>query len=145
VFRLWAVALGVAALLDLVGCSFYVGRAEDAYTDGRYLEVAESLAQNEDNVVSLPKGQQARYGVYRGMALLQLGDYEGAQVWLNYAKAIEQTQPTLAPLHKRMLDSGWAELARVGFTAPGSSAPGSSAPGSSAPASSVFGPTQATP
>jgi hypothetical protein len=98
----------------LGGCAVntYVARAERAYADGRYLEVAESLERHEGDVQELPHDRQARYGVFRGLALLRLGDYEGAERWLSWAAQVERQMPTLSPDQRRLLDGGLAEVQR---------------------------------
>jgi hypothetical protein len=99
-----------AALLVLSGCAVRYGRAQDAYRDGRYLEAAENLARREAEVQSAPESQQALYGTYRGLALMQLGDYEGARRWMQFALDAEKRQPTLGLDVRRQLDAGWTEL-----------------------------------
>ena len=111
--------------------------AETAYQDGRYFEAAEGLAEREHEIPDLTPRQQARYGVYRGMSLLQIGDYEGAHRWLLYAKLLEDKKPTLSSRQKRLLDGGFTELGNRGINndrlmrpRPGSPpAPSKSAPG----------------
>src|SRR5262245_43349365 len=113
--------LGVLALagasLFMAACHVtYVGNAEAAYHDGRYLEAAEKLAKHEDEVNALPPDKQARYGMVRGMALLRLGDYDGAKRWMSYAYDREQLQSTLPPPERQQLDAAWAELRRLQAT-----------------------------
>jgi hypothetical protein len=104
---------GAMALLGACEVNTYVGRAETAYSDGRYLEVAESLERHENDVPTLPADRQARYGVFRGLALLRLGDYEGAQRWLRWASEVEQQQPSLTSDQRKLLDTGLAEVHRL--------------------------------
>lgn len=86
--------LGVlAAVMALAGCNDYVIRAKSAYREGRYLEVAEGLARQEQQVQTRSGSQRAQYGLYRGLALLQLGELDGAQQWLDYAAEVEQLAP----------------------------------------------------
>ena len=91
----------------------FVKRAEHAYEQGRYLEVAEDLAAREPHLLRIPTNKQSMYGVYRGLALLKLGDYSGADQWLRYAYGIERDRATLAPHHRQRLDFGWEELQRL--------------------------------
>ena len=104
-----AAALWGAACAELS----YVGKAEVAYDDGRYFEVAEALAAREDDMRDLPAWKRARYGVYRGLALLRLGEYEGAEEWLAYAREVDEEHRTLAPAQRQRLKAGLAELARA--------------------------------
>ena len=107
--------LAVLANLGLGGCSFYVTSAESAYQEGRYLEAEEELAEREHEIPALTPPQQARYGVYRGMALLRLGDYESAHRWLRYTKMLEDKKPTLTPVQRRLFDGGMTELRSRGL------------------------------
>ena len=97
--------LGV--LLSATGCTVYVNRAESAYNEGRYLEVAEQLAVREAEVTELGQRDQLRYGLYRGLALMQLGQYEDAKPWLARARELEQSKPLLTPRQRGQLDRGW--------------------------------------
>jgi len=88
----------------------YVGRAETAYDQGRYLEVAESLARHEPDLDQLPMWKKARYGLYRGLALLQLGDPEEGRRWLHFARDVELKEATLTDDQRRALSAGLASL-----------------------------------
>lgn len=92
-----------------------VGRAETAYEQGRYLEAAESLARHEINLESLPHAKRARYGLYRGLALLELGDPEAGRRWLYDARDAELQEPTLDERQRRALKEGLT-LVRPGRT-----------------------------
>jgi len=95
----------------LSGCTMtYVQRAETAYDEGRYLEVAEQLAKREADMPNTSSAQRARYGVYRGLALLRLGDYEGAERWLSYARGLDQQ---LNDDQRTKLDAGVAQLTEL--------------------------------
>lgn len=89
--------LAMGALFCVVACrSVFVGRAGDAYHDGRYLEVAEVLAVREHQFQSLSRRQQVRYATYRGLALMQLNEAMGARKWLKVALRLERAgEPTL--------------------------------------------------
>ncbi len=100
------------------GCVItYVGRAQTAYVDGRYLEVAEDLAAHEDEVGRLSRSNKVRYGMYRGLSLLRLGDLENSHRWLRFAYDIEDAgpRPTLRPRQRMVLDAGWARLKEIGL------------------------------
>jgi hypothetical protein len=130
---------GVLALAMCVSsaCTLYVVRAESAYHDGRYLEVAEQLAAREPEVKQLRQAEKARYGLYRGLALIKLGQYGDAKRWLGYAREQEGRGASLSALQRRQLDLGWATLARmlpVVATPPASSVTTDSAAPSSAAA-----------
>ena len=111
--RGWRSWLLVGALA-LPACSTaYVGRAERDYRAGRYLEVAEELARHEGQLASLSSARQARYGLYRGLSLLKLGDYRGAQRWFGFVENIERAAPTLNAARQRLLQVGRHELATM--------------------------------
>ena len=88
----------------------YVGRAKVAYEEGRYLEVAESLAARERELDELPAWKKARYGLYRGLSLMQLGDPEEGRRWLHYARDVELREATLDEEQRQALSRGLSEL-----------------------------------
>jgi hypothetical protein len=97
------------------GTLSYVGRAEIAYDDGRYLEVAEDLARRETDLDNLSADKRVRYGVYRGLALLRLGDVDEAKRWLGYARNMQDKAPAaLDDKQRSQLAEGWSALVRVG-------------------------------
>ncbi len=110
---------GLLALLLLSGCYVQLNRARVAYSDGRYLEVAETLAAQEHTVSSLPVRRQAEYGMYRGLSLLQLGDPEGAHRWLAFSYDVIRRAPESLSHHQlRALNHGWKQLERLGVAQP---------------------------
>jgi len=111
--RIGAVLVPSFALLAL-GCGGYIGSAQRAYNDGRYLEVAENLGEHEDEVQKLSPAKQADYGLYRGLSLMQLGDHEAANHWLEFAASVEQNHPgALRPEGKRELSEARGKLAKM--------------------------------
>jgi tetratricopeptide (TPR) repeat protein len=101
-----------AVALCLSACTDYsLMRAESAYKQERYLEVAEELAQREQEAPDLPRRDRARYGTLYGLALLRLGDHEGAERWLRFAKETDDNH--LNPQLRQALAAGWAELEQV--------------------------------
>jgi hypothetical protein len=109
--RVLLLGAGLSGCALLSGCTMtYVQRAETAYDEGRYLEVAEQLAKREADMPNTTSGQRARYGVYRGLSLLRLGDYDGAERWLSYARGLEQQ---LNDEQRAKLDAGVAELSEL--------------------------------
>jgi len=112
--RLVAISSAWFVLLILAGCGGYIGRAERAYHDGRYLEVAESLGDHEGEVGKLSPRGQAHYGLYLGLSLEQLGDRDGAERWLGFAGEIDARQPgALRPEERRKLDEARGRLTRA--------------------------------
>ncbi len=112
--------VGAAALVAVMaagGCAYtWDLRAEHAYSEGRYLETAERLSRYESDVPALGRARQARYGLYRGLANLRLGDHAEARRWLSYTYSVEKDAPTLAPGQRALLDAGWSELSRRAST-----------------------------
>lgn len=101
----------IVLALALTGCATYIGRAKKSYREGRYLETEERLSTHELELPYLASDKQCLYGLYRGLALLALGDAAGAQQWLSFALDIERQNPgTLHPEERAMLDRAWDEL-----------------------------------
>jgi hypothetical protein len=88
----------------------FVNRAETAYQQGRYLEAAESLARHEKEVDELTRDKRARYGLYRGLALMELGDPAAGKRWLYYARDVELEEPTLNDRQRQELQAGLTAL-----------------------------------
>jgi hypothetical protein len=135
----WVVAMVSA-------CTPPMKRVETAYGDGRYLEVAEDLAHSESELSRLSIDQRARYGVYRGLSLIKLGEYDEAHRWLQYAYEVEKHRATLEPHQRQALDQGWASLrtlrapgaahpdaAHPDAAHPGAAHPGAAHPGAASP------------
>lgn len=106
------VALAVVACAGVVSCGGgYVSRGRHLYYEGRYLESAEVLARHERELVREDASRRAEYATFRGLSLLVLGDFPGAQRWMTYAYAIERSAPgSLRREHRVELDRGWQEL-----------------------------------
>jgi hypothetical protein len=97
--------------LSLAGCATFVGRAKRAYNQGRYLEVSEDLGRREEDLPYLSPSSQLEYGLYRGLALMNLGDAIGARRWLAYVNQVEKDNPgTMKPDHRALLAKGLGEL-----------------------------------
>lgn len=107
--------------MALAGCGEgYVGGAKHAYAQGRYLEAAEELSEHEDDVPSLPPRRKAEYGLYRGLSLMMLRDYHGAEQWMSFAYTVEKESPgALRPEQREELDRHYGKVKQVlGATAP---------------------------
>ena len=98
-------------------CTVYVNRAESAYNEGRYLEVAEQLAKREADVRQLGDGDRARYGLYRGLALLKLGQYDGARRWLGVAQKQKVSATLFTTRQQHQLQLGLAAIVRSAASA----------------------------
>jgi hypothetical protein len=94
-----------SAALFLAACTHSVGRGSDLYYEGRYIEAAHVLEMSEVRMTSAPALEQAVYGLYRGATLLRLGDLEGAERWLAYARQRVQLHPgALSPAQEELLE-----------------------------------------
>jgi hypothetical protein len=103
---------GFSVLLAL-GCGSYLGNAQRAYQEGRFLEAAENLGNHEAEVARLEPAKQANYGLYRGLSLLKLGDHDAASQWLGFAADIEKKRPgSLQPAQRRELEDAQGQLAK---------------------------------
>ncbi|MDI1446564.1 hypothetical protein [Polyangium sp. 6x1] len=112
--RLGALLGSSLFLLVSVGCGGYLGSAQRAYQDGRYLEAAEKLGDHEDEVAALSPRKQVSYGLYLGLSLMKLGDHDGADRWLDFAEQVEAQRPgTLRADEKRELEAARGQLAGV--------------------------------
>ena len=109
--------------LFVLGCGGYLGTAQLAYQDGRYLEVAENLGDHEADLPRLPPEKQAIYGLYRGLSLIMLGDHDAASHWLDFAADVEKTRPgSLLPAQRRELEDARDKLAKTADMEPTSEA-----------------------
>ena len=101
-------------LMFASGCGSYLGSAQRAYQEGRYLEVAENLGGHEAEVPQLEPAKQANYGLYRGLSLMRLGDNEAAGHWLEFAADVEKQRPgSLLPAQRRELEDARDKLAKT--------------------------------
>lgn len=111
---------GVALILSalgVMGCDATTDlQARNAYDEGRYLDAAERLERAESGLAALPPERRARYGLYRGLSLLRLGEVEGARRWLEYVELNRQLVARLADHERRKLREGLIE-ARAAPTA----------------------------
>ncbi|MFP6685892.1 MAG: hypothetical protein VB934_14330 [Polyangiaceae bacterium] len=110
-------ALVLGGVLLTGACAVYVNRAESAYNEGRYLEVAEQLAKREAEVRQLGERDRARYGLYRGLALLKLGQYDDAKRWLGLAQEQKVKGTMLTKRQQHQLQLGLAAIVRWAATA----------------------------
>jgi hypothetical protein len=83
------------ALALCAGCaSRYVVRGADLYASGRYIEAAEVFERTEARLQEASTADRARYGLYRGVTLLALGDTLRAGNWLSYSHEIVSAEPS---------------------------------------------------
>lgn len=95
--------------LVLWGCgASYVGRGVDLYEDRRYVEAAEVFERTERRLPDEGMAERARYGLYRGAALFELGDRRRAERWLGYAFDVEREFPgSLDASERALLERTW--------------------------------------
>ncbi len=95
--------------LVLWGCgASYVGRGVDLYEDRRYVEAAEVFERTERRLEEEGMAERARYGLYRGAALFELGDRRRAERWLGYAFDVEREFPgSLDDEERALLERTW--------------------------------------
>lgn len=118
--------LALLALIAVVGsgCATYIGRARRDYTEGRYLEAAEKLANHRDDVPDLPPRKQIELATILGLSLLQMGDAPGARRWLEYADGVardfpDEVRPEIgAMLARGLRDVGLGRPAGTPIVAP---------------------------
>ena len=104
--------VAVSLVLSLSGCARDpVQRGTNLYADGYFIEAAEVFERTEDRLPDMSTEEQARYGLYRGLTLLVLGDSRGAHHWFSYAGNIESQHPgALGQQRLALLERGSYEL-----------------------------------
>ncbi len=110
--RLWH-SVSLLLPLSMSACSGSFQRGIDLYAEGRWVEAADVFDHYEYRLTDSDATDRARYGLYRGLTMLALGDLRDSERWLNYATQAERTTPgLLEPSHRYLLDWGWRELER---------------------------------
>jgi len=105
-FLLVALAFGLSAC-----ARDSIQRGTNLYADGQYIEAAEVFERTEHRLPEMSAEEQARYGLYRGLTLLVLGDLRGAHHWFSYAGNIERQRPgSLGQQRALLLERGALEL-----------------------------------
>jgi hypothetical protein len=105
------VAALLLALFALACTRDHVQRGTNLYGKGRYIEAAEVFERTENRLPHLEDTSRARYGLYRGLTLLVLGDLAGAKRWFDYAHQVETEHPgSLGRERITLLERGTSEL-----------------------------------
>ncbi len=105
--------LFVGAALMTAACSSSVGRGTALYREQSYIEAAEAFERTQDRLTTMDAVDRARYGLYRGLTLMALGDLRGAERWLDYAEAQQRSHPGLLAYNERaMLTQGRRDLSQ---------------------------------
>jgi tetratricopeptide (TPR) repeat protein len=95
----------------ITGCGSSIGRGTTLYQQQSYIEAAEVFERTQSRLTMMDPVERARYGLYRGLTLMALGDLRGAERWLDYAEAQEHGQPGLLAREERaMLTHGRMDL-----------------------------------
>lgn len=100
--RLYVVLL-VGAAMIAAACGSSVGRGAALYRQQNYIEAAEAFERTQNRLATMDAADRARYGLYRGLTLMALGDLRGAERWLDYAEAQQLSQPGLLAEDERAL------------------------------------------
>jgi hypothetical protein len=85
-------SLALLALLA-TGCAGPLGRARDAFAEGRYPDAVADLRRLEPEVADWSDDERAHYALTRGLAHLACGDARQALYWLSSAKRHYDADP----------------------------------------------------
>jgi tetratricopeptide (TPR) repeat protein len=88
-------ALALSAMcLALMGCGgSSLNRGANYYSERRYIDAAQVFEHAEPELVTYDDAQRARYGLYRGATLLELGDMGEAERWLMFGHQLAAEHP----------------------------------------------------
>ncbi|MBI5531438.1 MAG: hypothetical protein HY898_01905 [Deltaproteobacteria bacterium] len=95
----------------LGGCEAPMARGVEAYNAGCYPEAASQLVASEADLPDMSARQRTRYALYRGLAHLALDDVRAAHPWIQYSKAMwDSNRWLLDPKDAGRLLSAWQAL-----------------------------------
>jgi len=101
----------LGAILFTAGCGSCVGRGVALYQERSYIEAAEAFERTQSRLSTMETADRARYGLYRGLTFIALGDLRRGEQWLDYAEAQQQARPNLLGQDERaMLARGRVDL-----------------------------------
>ena len=99
--------------LAMAACGSSVGRGTTLYQQQNYIEAAETFERTQNRLALMEPGDRARYGLYRGLTFMALGDLRNAERWLDYAELQQRGQPAILALNERdLLRRGRLELSQ---------------------------------
>ena len=99
-----AVAATAVACLLWLGCTpSTVARGADFYQQGRYIDADQLFEHSEPLLASWDAAERARYGLYRGLTYLALGDESMARRWLRYGAKLDGTELDRLTANERAL------------------------------------------
>lgn len=85
-----AVAAAAVACMTWVGCARSpVTRGADFYQQGRYIDADQLFEHSEQMLASWEVTERARFGLYRGLTYLALGDVPMARRWFHYGARLD--------------------------------------------------------
>jgi hypothetical protein len=97
----------------MAACGSSVGRGAVLYQQHNYIEAAETFERTQSRLALMEPGDRARYGLYRGLTFMALGDLRNAERWLDYAELQQRAQPAiLAQNERELLHRGRLELSQ---------------------------------
>lgn len=97
--------------LAVTGCAGPLGRAEDAFAEGRYPDAVADFRRLEPEVADWSSAKQARYALDRGLTHLACGDARQAIVWLSKAKHRFDANPSVFDAKERgRLLAAWRSM-----------------------------------
>jgi hypothetical protein len=106
--------VGLVLVGLLSACASNNDRGRVLFAEGRFIEAAEVFEHSELQLRELEPQEQTRYGLYRGMTLLRLGDLDGAAKWLHYARTAEaKLNRALGNREHTALKQAWILLDRA--------------------------------
>lgn len=108
--RPWLVLLGYLAF----GCGSSLGPALEEFEAGRLPQALGELRRLEPGSSAEPAVDRARYGLYRGLTELALGDVRAAERWLTAVKrALDQNPRLLNASERGQLFAAWHSMGRM--------------------------------
>ena len=69
-----------------------MSRGADFYQQGRYIDADQVFEHTEPLLLRWDATERARYGLYRGLTYLALGDVSMARRWLRYGAKLDATE-----------------------------------------------------
>jgi tetratricopeptide (TPR) repeat protein len=103
--------IAVCTLALILGCSSSVNRGAALYAQSNYIEAAEVFERTQGRLHQMDQSDRARYGLYRGLTFLALGDLRGAERWLGYAQTQTRSRQTaLSDDELALLTKGFSSL-----------------------------------
>jgi hypothetical protein len=104
----------VLATTLLAGCGSSLGSALEEFDAGRLPQARLELKRLEPTLPARARQERLRYGLYRGLTELALGDVRQADRWLTEVKRALELEPALLDARERgRLFVAWQSLGRM--------------------------------